>query len=262
MTQNNWTASGTGDWATNADWSLGSPPMSGQDAYIGTGSGGTVTSSVDETVASIGVAAGYVLDINGNSTFTATSGTGPNAIVGSITIDGSTSKAGSTIANDGFITLLGAASSQAKIEVSGNLTIASVGGQIQLRGSGPADDVIVSDGHLATLNLNGGLLSGGGTVGDANLTVNIAAGSLVVADGQTLIFNTLSNTVSNAGTMETANGGVLEIDSPLDNTHGTIVAKAGTVLINSVVSNGAGVVSVGLGSTLDILPGGSIIGDV
>jgi hypothetical protein len=168
----------------------------------------------------------------------------------------------STIANDGIIQFLGTNSSQAKMEISGDLTIRSVGGQILLQGPDPANDFIVSDGNAATLNLDGGTLSGGGTVGDANLTVNIEQGTVVNANGGTLIFNTSTNTIGNVGTMEATNGGLLEIDGPLNNTNGMIVASGGTVSIDGVVSNGSGMVSIGLDGTLELLGEGSITGNV
>jgi hypothetical protein len=381
----NWTAGGIVSWTTGSDWSTGSPPSSGQDAFVGTGPGGIVTVNTSETVDSIGVSSDYAVVISGG-TLKATLGTGAQTLTGHIDIEdgsafevdgnivnsgtielvsegadtnlffaadsfvtlsgggdiemdsqyplgnflagmagsevinedndisggglifgefftndgiietnnndfgagtlyiygsgagggsfdnegsmfvdpGGTLRLGaftSQIANDGTIEFLGTSSNAATMQIVGNLTVVSVGGYIEMAGPDADNDSISSFGGAATLTLDGGTLKGAGSVGDANLTINLDPGTLVDATGSALVFNTGNNTISVAdgAEMEATSGGTLVIESKLDNT-GTLTANGGTVAIDAAVVDSGGVVTVAAGGALDLLSFGSIAG--
>ena len=102
-----------------------------------------------------------------------------------------------------------------KIEIAGKVTIEG-SGQILLGGSMSDEDSIVSNGLSATLNLDGGTLSGAGNLGDAHLTLKIEAGTTVKATGSILDINTGANTVTNAGLI-VSTGGALGVQSAVQN---------------------------------------------
>jgi hypothetical protein len=106
-----------------------------------------------------------------------------------------------TIFDFGLIQMLGA-SVNTKIEVAGNVTITG-GGRIQLAGSDPNFDEIVSDGQAATLNLDGVTLDGAGLIDDSNMALNIQQGAVVDSDvaGGRLSLST-GGSITNAGTIE------------------------------------------------------------
>jgi hypothetical protein len=170
----------------------------------------------------------------------------------------------SQIGNDGFIQFLGTSTNAATMEIQGNLTIVSVGGRIELDGPDSANDFIKSDASAASLTLDGGTLEGAGTVGDANLTLNLDPGTLVNANtgGGQLIFNTGSNhiSVASGATMEATAGGTLIIDGVLDNS-GTVTAGSfGTVAIAGTVADTGGTVSIGANGILDMSGDGTVAG--
>jgi hypothetical protein len=129
----------------------------------------------------------------------------------------------STIINNNTIEALSDGSAT-NIEIAGNVTIQG-SGQILFGGSRPDDDVIVSNGLSATLNLDGGTLSGAGNLGDAHLTLNIEAGTTVKATGPFFDINTGANTVTNAGLIIVSADGGLSIQSAVQNT-GTVLATS------------------------------------
>ena len=149
----------------------------------------------------------------------------------------------STITNNGANIALDSTGNITKLEIAGNVTInGSATGTILLGGTGTGTDRILSDGNTASLTLTNQLLKGAGTVGDSHLTLNVQSGSTVDADisGQPLALSTGSNTIDNAGLMETLNGfggagGNLDLSSPVDNT-GTILAVGGTVFVLAAIT--------------------------
>jgi hypothetical protein len=180
--------------------------------------------------------------------------------VGSMDVDaGGTMVLGasdSQITNNSLIQFLGTSGNAATMKIiAGSLTI-SGSGFIDMLGSDPAEDYIVSNGSTATLTLLGQTLQGGGNVGDTNLILNIGSGSLVNADNGEFVFYTGSNTIYNASgaKMEATAGGILDIFSDLTN--------AGTVTVSGAVTNMGGSVSIGTGGTLFLFAAGSITGNV
>ena len=129
-----------------------------------------------------------------------------------------------------------------------------------LNGTGDfSDDYIGSDGtDDVTLTLADETIEGAGAVGNTHLTLDVGAGSVIDADISTLsaitaslILNTESNTIENAGTLETTNLADLDIDSPVDNT-GTILASGQGNLVLYAPVTGPGAVDIGANSFLDI----------
>lgn len=163
----------------------------------------------------------------------------------------------STIGNDGLIEAVGY-SANTSIEIAGDLTI--IGGQILLAGPDPNYDQIVSNGSPAVLNLDGGSsISGSGTVGDSNLTINVGPGSIINADnpGGHLRLSTNGNTIANHGVLEATNGGAMDIQSAVNNS-GTVATTTGGTLNVGATITGSGSVTVGSGSALNVLRGGGV----
>jgi hypothetical protein len=153
----------------------------------------------------------------------------------------------SSLTNDATISLLGS-SADTDVQIAGNVTINSSDGEIGMGGSDPSDDFIVSDGHAASLTLNGGTLKGAGTVGDANLTLNNVSATIDADTSSPLDLDTGGNTITNGGTLEATNGGSLAIESPVNNS-GTIAvsAPAGTESFLGIFAavSGSGTVDIG-----------------
>ena len=165
------------------------------------------------------------------------------------------------IANDNLIELTGTGSNEAKLEIQGNLTISSVGGFIDLAGPDPNNDAVVSNGSAATLNLDGGTLEGGGEVGNSDLTLEVEQGTVINANSSfALILNTGNNAIENAGLIEAAGSGGLEIASPVQN-NGTI-SSVGSVILTDALFTGTGTINLGLNGTLLTVAGADIINNV
>ena len=180
----------------------------------------------------------------------------------------------STIINNNTIEALSDGSAT-NIEIAGNVTIQG-SGQILFGGSRPDDDVIVSNGLSATLNLDGGTLSGAGNLGDAHLTLNIEAGTTVKATGPFFDINTGANTVTNAGLIIVSADGGLSIQSAVQNTGtvlatspdgslsfvaqgntngptGVILALGGNIGLFGSITNNGGLIQVGNGGEIIVI---------
>ncbi|WP_433996197.1 FecR domain-containing protein [Bradyrhizobium japonicum] len=159
--------------------------------------------------------------IDGNATLNKGAVTVENGVT--LTLDDAT-VAGSAIANHGAV----------KVDTSKKLTLSDVG----LTGGG--------------LTISGTLDSSGATtITDAAIINN----GLIEAVGGLLTLATVTSaTIANAGTLQ-ANGAELDIDHEAVTNTGTLAAiNGGTLkLISMTVTNGTGAVSVGAGSTLDLV---------
>ena len=125
-------------------------------------------------------------------------------------------KAQSTVTLEGAINNAGIISfnSQAQsLLVAGNVTLTG-GGLVSMNDS---TDKFVSNGHAATLSFTN-QINGVGVIGDANATLKISSGGLIIADpshdltatsGDTLTITTGANTIVNQGALEAQNGGTL-----------------------------------------------------
>ena len=128
------------------------------------------------------------------------------------------------------------------------------GGNIIL--SGPSSEIIGQGYNPVTFANAGVTISGGGTIGGGNLTLNNKAKGVIDANSYyPLIIDTGTNTVTNAGTLKADFGGELFIASNLSNT-GALYANNGTILIAGAVTgsgsaliNGTGDVEFGAASS-------------
>ena len=166
-----------------------------------------------------------------------------------------------TIFNFGLIEALGA-SMATKIEIAGNVTInQGPGARIQLGGPTSSFDEILSNGLPVVLNINGGMLDGAGMIGDPNLTLNIEAGTVVNSDAGGIL-NFSSPVISNAGTLEATNHGMLNFTIPTTVANsGTIVVEQGELDIGGTI-NGSGTIEVGCGSLIDAPATAKVINDI
>jgi hypothetical protein len=202
------------------------------------GGSSAINSAVDNT--------GMIAALNGSSLTVNTSITN-NATVqvgnGGVLVFGNGST--TTIYNNATIAL-DSTGTATKLKIDGNVTIepSATNGSGTITLSESYSNSIVSDGNPVTLALSNELLQGEGEVGDGNLTLDVESGATVDADlPAELVIFTGSNTITNAGLLETANNGLLALQSPVDNT-GTIAAVDGLVQVFSEIS-GPGAIEIG-----------------
>ncbi len=261
MTQDNWTASGVGDWTTGSDWSLGSPPTSGEDAFIGTNTGSLVGSSADVTVNSLGVSSAYTLDINSGSVFTLTNGTGLQEILGTIAVlDASDLKIeNGTFENAGTV----------ELELSGAQTGFLVVGDVSLTGGG---SIIFEPGVSGSQNFLSGLgssaelnnftddISGTGLIENVFFT-NEAGGAVETNDalgtGDLQIWGSANGgNFVNAGTVKADNGGTLQLGEAPGSIAATIINDA---LIEALGANKNTLIYIAGNVTINQSGGGEIL---
>ena len=160
---------------------------------------------------------GVIETVSGNSTFDAvTIADGSEVLVNdatSLTLDG-------TIHNHGTIDVDGSAG--ADLIVDGAVTLDG-NGTVTLDGT---HDTIVGNSSGSTLDNVNDTIDGFGKIGGDQLAFDNGQNGTVDADvaGRTLVLDTGSNTVRNAGDLESTNGGILKIKSSVDNGGGTIGA--------------------------------------
>jgi hypothetical protein len=146
----------------------------------------------------------------------------------------------------------------ATLTIGDNFTISGDGG-IEL---GPGNARIVSNGLPSELVLNGQSLKGAGTIGDGNLTLDNASGT-IAADvaNATLTLNTGTNEISNGGSLSGINNGTLVIDSEVDNL-GVIEATGGRIHIAAPVFQGDSSAAIDIGTGGEIALSASVAGNV
>ena len=154
-----------------------------------------------------------------------------------------------TIDNDGTIDLASDSGPSTNLVIQTDVTLQG-GGQVTLTDGG--ESAIVTNGSAVTLTNVDNTISGVGTIGDRQyLTlVNEHDGTIDAnISGSTLTIDT-SNTVTNAGTLEATNGGILQIDDVVDNS-GNVGTLDGHVQIDGDVTNeGTGQIGAGNSGTL------------
>ena len=140
------------------------------------------------------------------------------------------------------------------LQSSGDMTQLEIGGDVILTGGGQVTlggntaDAIVSDGAAATLANAGNIISGGGTIGDANLTlVNSGVIDATVKSG--LVIATGANAVANSGTLE-ASDSSLTISNAVVNSGGSFAASGGGIVRALGAVSGTGSAAVA-GGTLE-----------
>ena len=164
-----------------------------------------------------------------------------------------------TVDNENLITANSSGSSTF-LQVAGNVTIDALAagtiGTIILQGTNPSDDNIGSDGNAATLDLIDQTLSGAGHVGDMDITLTVSLGSMIEADdsGQFLVLYTGSNTIHSTGILIANNGGILSIDSDVNNSN-TIDALAGSAVNIAASISGTGSIDIDSDGTVALIVG-------
>src|SRR5579864_538513 len=130
-----------------------------------------------------------------------------------------------TITNSGVIEV-----PSATLAMSGSVTLKGSGSLIM---SGSSGDLVSFTG--SDLLTNQQLIHGSGTI--AGLPFTNQATLSADSKGNTLFVN--GGKATNTGTMEASGGGILELETPVDNTGGVIEALTGsTVILASTVSGG------------------------
>lgn len=247
-----------GDWNTSANWTPNGVPAAGDTAQI---SGGTFTVSTtqNETIAILETAKSVTLAIGSHTTFDVTSGTGPGANAGAITVaNGATIELGGTFLNSGSIAL-NATTSNTALQVTDPTSAVTLtgGGKVVLAGG-----AIIGNGGVpaSVTNLNNVIDGTGsfGIVGGALAFINKAT---VNADNASQMVFHLGS-VTNSGTMEaTSIGGlVFQVATTNAKTIEALGANTKVVIASTVTNTATGVIlASGSGAHVD-LQGGTIAG--
>ncbi len=214
--------------------------------------------------------------------------------VGAPALDGSTP--GAAITNAGALsvpdfgvsadlTLLGTINNKGSIALQGNADQTSLligtggaaltgGGKVTLTDS--LNNIIEGTASANTLLNVDNTISGAGRIGNGQMTLINAAKGVINATGATnsLVIDTGSNVIRNAGTIEATGAHTLFIESPIINTgtlkaaaagatmsfehplanNSQLVAARGKIFINDVIS-GSGTVTIDFGGTLHFTAG-------
>jgi hypothetical protein len=121
----------------------------------------------------------------------------------------------------------------------GDRTVLEIGGDVVIKGGGNITlsdnfyNYVEANGQAATLENVDNVVSGSGQLYDPNLTLINDAQGKIEADyaNNPLILFTGVNAIANAGLLEANNGGVLNIDSAVNNS-GTLAAHGGKFVGN------------------------------
>jgi len=146
---------------------------------------------------------------------------------------------GSAIANDGIITVTAGSATNSSLQLNNNVTLSGAGVLSLSYGDHNGNAFIEETGGSFTLTNSGSTIQGNGVIGNGGLTLVNTAGGLINANvsAQSLTLDG-SGGITNAGTLEATNGGILQISSDIANTGGTISATTGTVDVSAKVTGG------------------------
>jgi hypothetical protein len=147
--------------------------------------------------------------------------------------------------NSGSVNLNGA-STATELEIEADSAWRLLGGgKVNLNG---ADSAIISGGAGTTLlNVNNSI-TGAGVIGDANMTVNNEAGATIDATGTSGLMLDASNTIYNAGTIESNSAGGLTIEAAMYSP-GNLIANSGGDIVAEDAVSGPGLTTInGTGS--------------
>ena len=229
---------GTGDFAVASNWNNSAVPGSSDQVAIDPTSAATITSSVDETVSSIGLNSNAILDVTGG-TFTILDGTGSDSSSGVIeaTSGGHLVTEGSINNNGGVIGAFGA----------GVVTID--GGTIDNTNGGNANaGLLKAIGSSAVMNIENGATVIGGAIIDTG-TINITGsvtfgtsafggtnGAVAISDGTA---SSGTGVIYNTGTLTLANNFKLTgTNFTLDlQGSGTLALNGNTIVMNTVTGD-------------------------
>jgi len=248
-----WAHGSSGNFATGGDWTLAAPPTSSQEASLSVA--GTykvsVGSGASDTVAALNIGdKTATLLVTSSGSFTATSGTGVDASLGTLAVnDGGTLALGGTANNAGTIALTANAPGTT-LGIAGALTLTG-GGKVSL--SATTGNALSIGGTGVTLTNVNNTIAGGGTVSNTGLTF-VNSGSVDANTAAALTIDTGANTISNFGKLEATASGGLDLDSDVTNS-GTIAALGtqAKVLLTGVTVSGPGtLLASGVGALVEL----------
>ena len=246
---------------------------------------GTGNLSLDNAAGTIEATAGKTLGITTNNPITnagtlEADGSGAKLVVGSavrntglveataggvLDVKGGAISWNGTGASAGVNGILIAASSALMVDeaASGTLTLNGSGtgadrGAVSLTGG-----TIEGNGVSETLDNANNIITGYGTIGSSNLTLQNDAGGIIAANvgTQTLVLNTGVIAIGNAGILKAVGGGILQIDSAVNNSGEILAATGGTLNVqastiswtgSAPTAGTNGIVLAGSGDTLEI----------
>jgi len=143
----------------------------------------------------------------------------------------------------------GSGSTDPRLVIDGCVTLTGHGDIVLSEPNGfPNVDYIVSGQHGGTLDNVDNTISGGGTIGDCNLTLTNESCGVIDANLQfnALTLETGTNCITNSGLLEATSYGDLVINSSLDNSCGTVTASTGGyVQVESGIHGGNAVIAAG-----------------
>jgi hypothetical protein len=149
---------------------------------------------------------------------------------------------GATVTMSGTIALTAALSLNASRLLVGASGAHLTGGGWLLLSNSTANTIQGASATAVLDNVNV-RIAGAGQLGNGQMALtNEAAGVINARDSSALVINVGTNTVANAGVIESAASGGLSISSPINNTH-ALIAAAGSLSVTGAVT-GAGTVYV------------------
>jgi hypothetical protein len=233
----NWIA-GSGDFAVGSNWDSSIVPGSLDDAAIHPTDAATITSSVDETVSTLGLNSNATLDVTGG-TFTILNGTGSDSSSGVIEATG-----GGHVVTEGSIDNNGGV-----IAAFAGSVVTIDGGTIDNTNGGTANaGLIKAIGSTAVVNIENGATIIGGTIIDTG-TINITGtatfgtsafggtnGAVAISDGTA---SSGTGVIYNTGTLTLANNFKLAgTNFTLDlQGSGTLALNGNTIVMNTVTGD-------------------------
>jgi hypothetical protein len=160
-----------------------------------------------------------------------------------------------TIDNDGSIIFQGA-NKLTRLAVIGVVTISAAGdgGRIELGGSTPADDSIITTGLDAALVLDKQTLDGAGTIDDPELSLDLLSGE-IIADVPNQELFVAPATLTNDDTLAAIDGGELVLNGPVENKGIISVSGAGSIvdIFHRGSVAGPGIFKIGTGGSLQVV---------
>ena len=179
---------------------------------------------------------------------------------GTLTIDPTTvGNSGTLEANGGELDISEAVTNNATLQAIDSSTLKLISTTVTNNTGGTVTVANGSTLDLVGANIGGGTLDNSGTLDSTGISslgnVGITNSGLIESTGGTLTIDpTVVVTLVNSGTLE-ANGGELDISEAVTN-NATLQAIDDSILkltTTTVTNTGAGTVTVGLGSTLDLV---------
>lgn len=266
--KSSWTSAVDGDWDVAANWSPAGVPTDFDRAYIAVAGTYTVTSSADRNLQQLALtAAGATLAVV-DSTFGAQALTNGGAIT--VTADTADAALGmlGTVVNSGAITLTGGGGSQVARILVGDGTLKLKGnGSILLDGTADAVSIVGTTPASRFSNADN-IITGAGLIGDDTMDIfNLSAGTISAnVAGETLVIDTTTHLLTNAGEINADNGGILRLTGLVANigTDAEICADGtgSTVVLDSADVTGTFTLHAEAGSSVEVAGSSLVAGKV